>query len=65
MHTGHLISLEIHGQRFLLNITGVDISKPKGDEGYFVGLHLGNQNEETQIDLKTVKLQKQKAEVFE
>lgn len=65
VHTGNQISLEINGERFLLQIIGVDIGKPKGDEGYFIGLHLRNRDEEIQIDLKTVKLQKQKAGIYE
>jgi hypothetical protein len=53
------------GEKFLLKISGVDIGKPKDDGDYFIGLHLRNDNPSINIDLKSVKLKEQIAEVFE
>lgn len=63
--TGQKILLEIEGEKFLLQIAGVDIGKHKGDESHFIGLHIRNENQNTYIDLNTVKLKPQKAEIFE
>ena len=63
--TGQQISIDIDGEKVLLNISGVDIGKPKDDGDYFVGLHLHSDNPNLSIDLKTVKLKEQIAEIFE
>jgi translation elongation factor EF-Tu-like GTPase len=63
--TGQQISIDIESEIFLLKISGVDIGKPKDDGDYFIGLHLRNDDPNINIDLKTVKLKEQIAEIFE